>query len=111
MSTNVKISADLTGKKVDPTLYRSKIRSLLYLTASRPDIAFSVGVCALFPTNPKESQFTTAKRIIRYVNDTILHGIWYSRKQILWLQVTLMQIGLAMRMTERVLLEDVLCRD
>jgi hypothetical protein len=47
MSTNVKISSDLAGKLVDPSLYRSMIGSLLYLTASRPDIAFSVGVCAL----------------------------------------------------------------
>jgi hypothetical protein len=45
MSTSVKISANLTGKQVDPTLYRSIISSLLYLIASRPDINFSVGVC------------------------------------------------------------------
>jgi hypothetical protein len=44
MSTNVKISSDLAGKSVDPSLYRSMIGSLLYLTANRPDIAFSVGV-------------------------------------------------------------------
>jgi hypothetical protein len=46
MSTSVKIIADLTGKQVDPTLYRSMIGNLLYLTASWPDIAFSVRVCA-----------------------------------------------------------------
>jgi hypothetical protein len=79
MSTSVKISSDLAGKPVDPSLYRSMIGSLLYLTASRPDIAFSVGVCARFQENPKESRLTTVKRIIRYVNDTLPYGIWYSR--------------------------------
>jgi hypothetical protein len=53
MSTSVKISSDLAGKSVDPSLYRSMIGSLLYLTASQPDIAFSVGVCAHFQANPK----------------------------------------------------------
>jgi hypothetical protein len=80
MSTSVKINADLIGKQVDPTLYRSMIGSLLYLTANWPGIAFSVGVCARFQVNPKESHLTAVKRIIRYVNDTINHGIWYSRK-------------------------------
>jgi hypothetical protein len=80
MSTNVKISSDLAGKPVDPSLYRSMIGSLLYLIASRPDIAFSVGVCARFQANPKESHLTAVKRIIRYVNDTLLYGIWYSRE-------------------------------
>jgi len=75
MSTNVKISTDLAGKPVDPTLYRSMIGSLLYLTASRPNISLSVGVCACFQENPKESHLTAVKRIIKYVNDTILYGI------------------------------------
>jgi hypothetical protein len=73
-------SIDLTGKKVDPTLYRSMIGSLLYLTASRPDIAFSVAVFAGFQANPKKSHLTAVKRIIKYVNDTLLHGIWYFRE-------------------------------
>jgi hypothetical protein len=80
MSTSVKISTDLTGKSVDSTLYRSMIGSLLYLTTSRPDIAFNVGICAHFQANPKESHLTTIKRIIKYVNDTINHGLWYSRE-------------------------------
>jgi hypothetical protein len=80
MSTSFKICTNLTGKQVDPTLYRSMIESLLYLTTSRPDIAFSVGFCARFQANPKESHLTTVKRIIRYVNDIFLHGIWYSKE-------------------------------
>ncbi|XP_021817134.1 uncharacterized protein LOC110759390 [Prunus avium] len=48
MSTTTKLHKDLIGKYVDQTLYKSMIGSLLYLTASRPDISFSVGVCARF---------------------------------------------------------------
>jgi phage anti-repressor protein len=80
LSTNVKSSADLTSKQVDPTLYRSMIGSLLYLAARRLDIAFSVGVCARFQANPKESHLTAVKRIIRYVNATVNYGICFSRE-------------------------------
>jgi hypothetical protein len=80
VSKSVLIFPDLTGKSVDSTLYRSMIGSLLYLTTSRPDIAFNVGICAHFEANPKESHLTAVKRIIRYVNDTINHGLWYSRE-------------------------------
>ena len=45
MSTTLKLSKDASGKSVEQTLYRDMIGSLLYLTASRPDISFSVGVC------------------------------------------------------------------
>ncbi|XP_030923909.1 secreted RxLR effector protein 161-like [Quercus lobata] len=79
MSSLVKLSSDLAGVEVDPTLYKSMIGSLLYLTASRLDIAFSVGVCAHFQAAPKESHMTAVKRIIRYVNGTSDCGIWYSR--------------------------------
>ena len=46
MSSSVKLSRDAVGVEVDPTLFRSMIDSLLYLTASKLDTAFSVGVCA-----------------------------------------------------------------
>ena len=64
MSPNVKLTVDLLGKNVVPSLYRSMIGSLLYLTASRPDISYSVEVCARYQTNPKESHMTALKRIV-----------------------------------------------
>ena len=64
---------------MSPTLYKSIIRSLLYLTASRPDIAFSVGVCARYQAAPKESHLTVVKRIIQYINGTPDYGLCYSK--------------------------------
>ena len=51
---------------------------LLYLTASRPDIAFSVGVCSRFQSNPKVSHLNAVKRIIKYVGGTCDYGLVYS---------------------------------
>ena len=48
MSSNVKLTVDLLGKTIDPSLYRSMIGSLPYLTVSRPNISYSVGVCARY---------------------------------------------------------------
>ncbi|KAK0587206.1 hypothetical protein LWI29_019132 [Acer saccharum] len=78
MSTTLKLSKDASGKSVEQTLYRGMIGSLLYLTASRPDISFSVGVCARYQSDPKESHLSSIKRIICYVNGTYNYGIWYS---------------------------------
>ena len=78
MSPNVKLTVDLLGRSVDPSLYRSMIGSLLYLTASRPDISYSVGVCARYQANPKESHMTALKRIIKYVKTIAEFGVWYS---------------------------------
>ena len=61
MSSSAKLSRDAAGVEVDPTLYQSMIGSLLYLIASRPDIAFSIGVCARFQAAPKESHLTAVK--------------------------------------------------
>ena len=67
MSPNVKLPIDLFGKSVDSSPYRSMIGSLFYLTASRPDISYSVRVCARYQVNPKESHMIALKRIIKYV--------------------------------------------
>ncbi|XP_019099668.1 PREDICTED: uncharacterized protein LOC109132493 [Camelina sativa] len=79
MSTSLKLSKDLDGKAVDAKQYRGMIGSLLYLTASRPDLCFSVGMCARYQSNPKESHLEAVKRIIKYVKGTVDFGIWYSK--------------------------------
>ncbi|XP_075080458.1 secreted RxLR effector protein 161-like [Nicotiana tabacum] len=61
---------DETGSPMNQTMYRGIIGSLLYLTASRPDIVFSVGLCARFQSNPKESHLKAAKKILRYLKGT-----------------------------------------
>ena len=55
------------------------IDSLLYLTASRPDIMFSTCLCARFQDNPKESHLIAVKRIFRYLKGTPNLGIWYPK--------------------------------
>ena len=78
MSPNVKLTVDLLGKNVDHSLYKSMIGSLLYLTTSRLDISYSVGVCARYQVNLKESHITALKRIIKYVKTTAEFSVWYS---------------------------------
>ena len=53
------------------------IGSLLYLTSSRPDIQFSVCLCARFQASPRESHLTAVKRIFRYLAGTQDIGLWY----------------------------------
>ncbi|MCI03624.1 gag-pol polyprotein, partial [Trifolium medium] len=57
-STHLKLTKDEKGVDVDQSQYRSMIGSLLYLTASRPDITFVVGVCAKYQAEPKMSHLT-----------------------------------------------------
>ena len=61
MAANVKLTNDPSGESIDVTLYRSMIGGLLYLTASRPDIVFSVDVCSRFQSNPKVSHLNAVR--------------------------------------------------
>ncbi|GMI80985.1 cysteine-rich RLK (RECEPTOR-like protein kinase) 8 [Hibiscus trionum] len=79
MSSSTKLNKDEGGKCVDSKLYRSMIGSLLYLTASRPDILFSVCLCARFQASPRESHLIAVKRIFRYLRDTPCLDLWYPR--------------------------------
>jgi hypothetical protein len=62
---------------VDPTHFRAIIGSLMYLTASRPDIMFAVCLCARFQSKPKESHMKGVRRILRYLKHRPTLGLWY----------------------------------
>ncbi|GJV83743.1 hypothetical protein Tco_1523641 [Tanacetum coccineum] len=66
-------------ESVDSTKYRGMIGSLLYLMASRPDIMFSVCLCARFQEAPKTSHLEAVKRIFRYIKGTTHLGLWYPK--------------------------------
>ena len=67
MGTNGGLDIDVSGNMVDQKLYRSMNETLLYVTASRPDVMFSVCMCARYQASPRESHLKATKRILRYL--------------------------------------------
>ncbi|GJT80867.1 retrovirus-related pol polyprotein from transposon TNT 1-94 [Tanacetum coccineum] len=79
MSSDTKLTKDEECESIDSTKYRGMIGGLLYLTASRPDIMFSVCLCARFKEAPKTSHLEAVKRIFRYIKGTTHLGLWYPK--------------------------------
>ncbi|KAJ9545670.1 hypothetical protein OSB04_025377 [Centaurea solstitialis] len=79
MSPSCALDSDPDGTAVDVTNYRGMIGSLMYLTASRPDIMFSTCLCARYQSKPKESHLKAVKRIFRYLKGTVNLGLWYPK--------------------------------
>ncbi|GJX77566.1 retrovirus-related pol polyprotein from transposon TNT 1-94 [Tanacetum coccineum] len=79
MSTEIKLTKDDEADSVDSSKYQCMIGSLLYLTASRPNIMFSVCLCVRFQENPKTTYLEVVKRIFRYIRRTSHLGLWYPK--------------------------------
>ncbi|GJT14003.1 putative ribonuclease H-like domain-containing protein [Tanacetum coccineum] len=79
IESNKPLVKDEDGVEVDVHEYRSMIGSLMYLTASRPDIMFAVCACARFQVTPKASHLHVVKRIFRYLKHQPKLGLWYPR--------------------------------
>jgi hypothetical protein len=69
--SGVKLTSTCTSPEVDATLYRQLVGSLLYLTHTRPDLSFFVGLVAQYMKTPHEIHWKAAKRILHYVRGTI----------------------------------------
>ncbi|GJX35118.1 retrovirus-related pol polyprotein from transposon TNT 1-94 [Tanacetum coccineum] len=74
-----KLDEDTQGKAVDPTHYRGMIDTLMYLTASRPDLTFVVCMCARYQAKPTEKHLHAIKRIFKYLRGTVNRGLWYPK--------------------------------
>ncbi|GKA52565.1 retrovirus-related pol polyprotein from transposon TNT 1-94 [Tanacetum coccineum] len=72
-----RMDEDLQGTPVDATHYRGMIGSLMYLTSSRPDLIYTVCLCARYQTKLTEKHLNAVKRIFRYLKGTINMGLWY----------------------------------
>ncbi|GJT09704.1 retrovirus-related pol polyprotein from transposon TNT 1-94 [Tanacetum coccineum] len=72
-----KLDEDTQGKAVDPTHYRRMIGTLMYLTASRPDLTFFVSMCARYQAKPTKKHLHVVKQIFKYIRGIINRGLWY----------------------------------
>ncbi|GJR28861.1 putative ribonuclease H-like domain-containing protein [Tanacetum coccineum] len=80
MEAKMALTKDEEADEVDVHLYRSMIGSLMYLTASRPDIMFAVCACSRFQVTPKTSHLNAVKRIFKYLKGKPNLGLWYPRE-------------------------------
>ena len=76
---SMKLVKDQGGKEVDSTLYKQIVGSLMYLTATRPDIMFVVSFVSRFMEHPKEAHLRVTRRILRYLKGTLDFGLFYRK--------------------------------
>ncbi|GJU73750.1 hypothetical protein Tco_1265155 [Tanacetum coccineum] len=69
----------VSGLRLFKTRFRGMVGSLMYLTASRPDLVFVVCMCARYQAKPTKKHLEAIKRIFRYLKGTINMGLWYPK--------------------------------
>ncbi|GKD59502.1 uncharacterized mitochondrial protein-like protein [Tanacetum coccineum] len=74
-----KLDENKEGKVVDPSHYRGMIGTLLYLTASIPDLQFAICMCARYQARPTKKHLHAVIRIFRYLRGTVNRGLWYPK--------------------------------
>nr|GEU79333.1 retrovirus-related Pol polyprotein from transposon TNT 1-94 [Tanacetum cinerariifolium] len=79
MVDRLKLDEDPLGIPVDQTRFRSIVGSLMYLTASRPDLVFAVCMCARYHASPTKKHLEALKRVFWYLRETINWGLWYPK--------------------------------
>jgi transposase InsO family protein len=81
MEARLKLSKKSSSPPVNHTTYRSIVGSLRYLTNTRPDLAYSVGIVSRYMESPKFEHMAAVKQILRYVKGTLGMGYYYERKK------------------------------
>ena len=82
LEARVKFSKNGGGSRVDPTVFRSIVGSLRYLTHTRPDLLYLVGILSRYMETPTSDHLSAANRILRYVKGTLNFGLIYLKCQV-----------------------------
>ena len=77
LEQNVKLNAETGELLEDITMYRRIVGSLIYMTISRPDLSYAVGLMSQFIQAPRKPHLDAARRILRYVKSTLHYGLFY----------------------------------
>ncbi|CAM8878685.1 unnamed protein product [Rhodiola kirilowii] len=78
LETKHELSLSTASALLDPTIYRKLVGKLIYLTVTRPDLAFSVHILSQFMANPTEDHLRAAHRLLRYIKSAPAQGIFFS---------------------------------
>jgi hypothetical protein len=92
----VKLSANEGDHVEDTIMYKRIMGSLIYMTITRPDLSYAVGVVSQFMQTPQKPHLDAVKHILRYIKHTLQCGIFYETKSQLQVMDTRMLIGLVM---------------
>nr|GEY91758.1 hypothetical protein [Tanacetum cinerariifolium] len=79
MVNRLKLDENPLGILVDQTRFHSMVGSLMYLTASRPDLVFVVCMCAGYQASSTKKHLEALKRVFWYLRGTINWGLWYPK--------------------------------
>ncbi|EOY00639.1 Uncharacterized protein TCM_010536 [Theobroma cacao] len=74
-----KFSKDDRSADLDETYYRRLIGSLLYLSASRPNVMYATSLVSRFMHKPSETHLITTKRVLRYIKGTLSYGLKFCK--------------------------------
>jgi hypothetical protein len=77
---NVKLSADEGDLVEDTTMYKCIVGSLIYMTITRPDLSYAIGVVSQFMQTPQKPHLDALKHILKYIKHTLQCGIFYETK-------------------------------
>ena len=78
LDVNAKLSAEKGDVVEDVTMYRKIVGSLIYLTITRPDLSYSVGLESQFMQLPRKPHLDAVRRTLRYVRATLDHALFYA---------------------------------
>ena len=86
----------------DVTMYKRMVGSLIYLTITRPDLSYAIGVMSQFMQKPCKSHLDAVQRILRYVKATCMYGLCYEKDKTLPCMFIQILIGQEMLWIEEV---------